>query len=97
MWKYGLALGGRGRLAGIPLLVLLLFAGPLALACTIEQAREFHEGTHKGLKGTCSNSGLEVSCIDQGTQGYACSGPDGNFQGSDLATLVFSACGCGGG
>ena len=95
MQKYKLASIHGGRTLRLVFLPALILVGPLALACTMEEARDIHEGPHKGLKGVCSNNGMEVSCIEQGGEDYSCSGPGGSFRGNDLGTLVFSACGCG--
>ena len=80
-----------------------LLLGPLCLAsgmawaqsCWMEDAQEFQLGVHKGVKGTCSNGGREVSCTYHDDGHKECLGPEGTYSGDVVGALVASACGCG--
>lgn len=65
-----------------------------ALACRIENEKRFQEPFHQGIKGTCSNNQEEIRCIEEGDNGFTCTGKGGTFSGSDVNTLIFSACAC---
>lgn len=79
---------------------LLGFLGPLsAAACDIVDKREIHVGGSEGVAGKCSNNSHAVQCIreNEGADKFTCNGPEGSYDGSDLKTLIGTACGCGAG
>lgn len=78
---------------------VLLAAQPAALLpperCVIENAERTHMGPDRAIEGTCSNSGLRIRCTRAGQKDAVCIGPAGTYSGTDLDSLVYSACGCG--
>ncbi len=66
----------------------------VAAECIIMNEEKILVGSHKGVKGLCSNNRLPVTCILMEGTGIECDGPSGGYTGGDLGSLVFSACGC---
>ncbi len=75
------------------LFVLLSFQVASA-ACSIQNRKDTQVGSSKAIEGTCSNSGLPITCQIADDGGISCDGPEGSYNGYDLNALVFSACGC---
>lgn len=74
--------------------MVLLYGNGAVNACTIVNEEKVKIGNFKGVKGTCSNNGLPISCEFREGQGIACDGPEGGASGDNLNSLVFSVCGC---
>lgn len=74
--------------------VLFSWSG-VADACSIVNTEKVQIGdSQEGVKGTCSNNGLSISCEHTKDGPITCDGPAGGYSGNDLSSLVFSACGC---
>ncbi len=82
------------KIAVLGLCIAIAALEGTALACTIQNARETLVGNNNAVTGACSNNGLPITCQFKEGTGFACDGPAGSYSGSDLNTLIFSACGC---
>jgi hypothetical protein len=74
--------------------MVLLYGNGAANACSIVNEEKVQIGNSQGVKGTCSNNGLPISCVFSEGEGIACDGPGGRSSGDNQSSLVFSACGC---
>ncbi len=72
---------------------VLLMSEPAA-QCVIMNDEKVQVGSFKGVKGVCSNNRLPVTCILMEGTGVECDGPAGGYNGVDIDSLIFSACGC---
>ncbi len=75
------------------IMAMTLFHG-IASACSILNPEKIQIGSHKAIRGVCSNNGMRISCMLIEGFGIECDGPSGGYTGSDLDSLIFSACGC---
>jgi hypothetical protein len=78
----------------VTLLAALLSGNATAQTCGIDNSEDASVGPNSGVSGTCSNNGLPVECTESTTDGISCTGPEGDYSGYDLDTLVAAACGC---
>lgn len=62
--------------------------------CYMMNQEHVQVGSYKGIRGTCSNNGLPITCILMEGVGVECDGPSGGYTGYDLDYLIFAACGC---
>jgi hypothetical protein len=76
------------------ILVMLLLSKTASLACSVLNEERIQVGSRPGIKGTCSNNGLPVTCFYIEGEGVECDGPSGGYTGKNLESLIFSACGC---
>ena len=74
--------------------IALLLGQSDAYACSILNEKKVTIGDYPGIEGVCSNNGLPISCQFVEGEGITCDGPEGSYTGDDLASLIFSACGC---
>ncbi|MFA5074255.1 MAG: hypothetical protein WC539_10220 [Nitrospirota bacterium] len=77
----------------IVLSVLFLSYPIIADACSINDQKQIRIGASEGIEGICSNNGSRISCQFKGDE-ISCDGPGGGYSGTDLKSLIFSACGC---
>jgi hypothetical protein len=85
----------RSFLSVLTLLGVMAFGAAAAENCSIDNSEGVPVGRDNAVKGTCSNSGLPIECNWAVDGGITCTGPEGDFSGDDLDTLITSACGCG--
>jgi len=72
------------------------FASLAQEACEMQEPKPIKLGMSKGFKGTCPNSGDKVSCTFDSGEGWTCTGPQGEYSGSEeMNEGVQAACGCG--
>ena len=80
-----------GILAG----TVLALCSTVALACTIEDAREESLPGGKKVSGQCSNNGSPVTCTFREGDGWTCDGPGGSYTSlGNPAVPLASACEC---
>jgi hypothetical protein len=82
------------KLAVMVFIMALFSWNGAANACSIVNEEKVQIGDSQGVKGTCSNNGLPISCEYTKDGNISCDGPGGGYSGDDLRSLVFSACGC---
>jgi len=82
----------KATLMGV--VMVLALCGSAAAACSILNEEKVQIGSYKGVKGICSNSEQSITCIFMEGVGIKCDGPSGGYTGSDLDSLIISACGC---
>ena len=76
------------------LFMLLLLGVGTAYACSVLNKEKARLGVSEGFKGECSNSGYPVTCLLQEGSWVTCDGYGGSYSGTDLASLIRSACRC---
>lgn len=81
----------------ISFVMVLALSGSAAAACSILNQEKTQIGSNEGIKGICSNNELPVTCILMEGVGIKCNGPSGGYTGSDVDSLIVSACGCSAG
>jgi hypothetical protein len=77
--------------------MVLALSHNAAAACSILNEEKVQIGSYKGVKGICSNNEQPITCILMESVGIKCTGPSGGYTGSDLDSLIISACGCSAG
>jgi hypothetical protein len=79
----------------ISLVLTMLSSAALASAeCGIANREKVEIGSRVGIKGICSNNKLPITCMYKESEGITCDGPSGGYTGTDIGSLIFSACGC---
>jgi len=76
------------------LFTVLLLGPGTAYACSVLDKEEASRGVSQGFQGTCSNSGYSVTCLLQEGSWVTCDGFGGSYSGTDLYSLIRSACRC---
>jgi hypothetical protein len=73
---------------------LLLSGSGTAYACSVLNKERAHVGVSKGFRGECSNNGYPITCLLEEGSWVSCNGPGGSYSGTNLNSLIFSACDC---
>ncbi len=73
--------------------ILFTFSGT-AYACSVLNKEKASVGVSEGFRGECSNSGYSVTCLLQEGSWVTCDGFGGSYSGTNLASLIRSACRC---
>jgi hypothetical protein len=76
------------------LCMTLLFGFVSAYACSILDKEKTHIGVDEGIRGKCSNNEYPITCVLEDGAWLKCAGPGGTYSGTNLNSLIFSACGC---
>ena len=82
------------------LVIIILFSMALLLslgtayACSVLNKERARIGVSEGFQGECSNNGYSVTCVLQEGSRVTCDGYWGTYSGSNLASLIRSACRC---
>ncbi len=74
--------------------MVLFFGFEAAYACSVLNKEEAKLGVSRGFRGECSNSGYSVTCVLEEGSWVSCSGFGGTFSGTNIKSLIFSACQC---
>lgn len=72
----------------------LLFGAGTAYACSVLDKKRAHRGVSEGFRGECSNNGFSITCLLQEGSWVTCDGVGGSYSGTNLQSLIFSACKC---
>jgi len=74
--------------------MVLLISLEAAYACSVLNKEEARLGVSRGFRGECSNTGYPVTCVLEEGSWVTCRGYGGNYSGTSVSGLVFSACQC---
>ncbi len=87
---------GKGLAIVVGVLCSLTMAADnsLAASCSIKDREKTEFGPDRGITGECSNNGLSVTCARTDNEMIMCTGPGGDYSGTDLDALIFNACDC---
>ena len=72
----------------------LLISLGTAYACSVLNKEEASVGVSKGFRGECSNNGYSITCVLEEGSWVSCDSYGGIFSGTNLNSLIFSACRC---
>jgi hypothetical protein len=78
----------------IVLFIAMSLSFGTAEACSVLNKKKASRGLGKGFQGECSNSGYSVTCLLEEGSWVICDGYGGSYSGTDLNSLIRSACRC---
>lgn len=79
---------------GTILFMTLLFGLGTAYACSVLDKKRAQRGVSQGFSGECSNNGYKITCLLQEGSWVTCDGYGGSYSGTNLNSLIKSACSC---
>jgi hypothetical protein len=76
------------------LFMALLLGLGTAYACSVLDKEKAKRGVSQGFRGECSNNGFRITCLLEEGSWVSCDGPGGSYSGTNLQSLISSACRC---